>query len=147
MVRMREVDMASEVEGRAMKLVTDFFEKNGWKARDVSAARGVHGGYDLLLTKDSKHLTVEVKGSEKPHRGIPDLYSTQVDKNNALVADYLCVCYFPPGEPEGLAIIPREDFGLQAFDLIQHYSIKSKYKNRSFISDRLVDTSKPWLGD
>ncbi len=136
--------MASDVEDRAMKLAYDFFEKNGWNPADVSRVHGAHGGYDLLLTKNSRTLTVEVKGSGKPYHGIPDLYHTQLDTTKNLVADYLCVGYFPPGGTEKLAIIPRAGFGPDAFNQVPHYCIKPKYKNRSFISERLVDLNEPW---
>ncbi len=98
------------------------------------------------MQKDSKTLTVEVKGSAKPYHGIPDLYYTQIDQNKELIADYLCVGYFPPDGPEMLAIIPRGHFPSDAFDARPHYCVKPKYKNRAFIDTHVTDMNAPWLG-
>lgn len=61
----------SRVEVRAVELVVQYYESRGWAVTDVSRVRGEHGGYDLLVTKGSEQLKVEVKGCTRPY-GIPD---------------------------------------------------------------------------
>jgi hypothetical protein len=135
--------MAASSEKLAMGLVREFFEKNGWNVEDVSRKSGEHAGYDFLLTKDSKRLRIEVKGSSKPYRGIPDLYGTSVDKEKRLVAEFLCVGYFPENGPKKLAIIPRNDIPSDGLVPKSSYCIKNEYKSLEKISKRLVDLDEP----
>jgi len=99
--------MEDSVAVRAMKYAECYYKIKGWTVTDVAHLGGRHAGYDLLLEKGFKRQKVEVKGSAKPYYGIPDLYGAEVDKRKRLVADFLCVVYFPPGKPEKLAVIPR----------------------------------------
>jgi len=99
-----------------------------------------------LLRKGTQTLKIEVKGSSKQYKGIPDLYSTQGDQSKVLIADYLFVAYFPENAPSKFAIIPRDRFPSDAFDARVHYCIKPKYKNQAFISEHIVDNDEPWPG-
>jgi hypothetical protein len=121
----------------------DFFHSKGWLVRHSSDLLGVHVGYDLLLEKGPERLTVKVKGSNKPYSGIPDLYETSVD-NQGLVADLLCVGYFPAGRPEKLAVIPRAEIPRKAFTPKVSYRVSNDYKNQKRISKFLFDTDSPW---
>jgi hypothetical protein len=131
--------MAESVEKQAMALARKYFEGNGWKVDDVSRLSGEHAGYDLCVTKGSKRLRVEVKGSAKPYYGIPDLYGASVDKDKRLIADVLCVGYFPESGPQKLAIKLRDDFPPDAMVPKSSYCIKNEYKSLESISERLVD--------
>lgn len=122
--------------------MTRFFEKNGWT--QVPRGSKEHSGFDLLFAKGSEELRIEVKGTEKPYCGIPDLYDTQVDRSRQLVADYLCVGYFPPGDVEKLAIIPRSDLPPDALETKTCYRIKSAYKSPKWVSQRLRNLDEPW---
>jgi hypothetical protein len=103
-----EDEMEDSVAVRAMKFAECYYKKKGWTVTDVSRFGGKYAGFDLLLERGAKRRKVEVKGSAKPYHGIPDLYGNEVDKHKRLVADFLCVVYFPPGKPEELAVIPRD---------------------------------------
>jgi hypothetical protein len=129
--------VGESVEIRAMKSVRSHYERDGRAITDVSHAIGKHAGYDLIATKDSRELKLEVKGSAKPYHGIPDLYETQVDEYNKLRADFLCVAYFPPGKRERLAIISREDVLIDPKPKIS-YSITNECKKEETIKKFLV---------
>jgi hypothetical protein len=135
--------MADSVEKQGMELAKQYFEKNGWLVKDVSRLSGEHAGYDLLVTKDSKRLKVEVKGSASPYQGIPDLSGASVDKDKRLIADILCVGYFPQIGPRKMAIKLRDDFPPEAMQPKSSYCIKNQYKNLESISKRLVDIDGP----
>lgn len=135
--------MAESIEKQAMALAREYFERKEWKVVDVSRLSGEHAGYDLHVTKDSKLLKVEVKGSAKSFEGIPDLYGASVDNDMRLVADVLCVGYFPESAPPKMAIMLRDDFPPSAMQPKLSYCIKNEYKNRDSISKRLVDVDGP----
>jgi len=136
--------MDESVEVLAIRMAHLFFQKNGWEVIDVSHSRGDHAGYDLSITKGSKLLKVEVKGSRKAYYGIPDLYGTEVNENQTLIADLLCVGYFPPGEATKLAILRRSDFPADAFVPKIGYRIRNEYKNQKRIAEHLLDVDQPW---
>jgi hypothetical protein len=135
--------MAESVERQAMALARRYFERNGWEVVDVTRLSGEHAGYDLSVTKDSKRLKIEVKGSSKAYAGIPDLYGASVDQDRRLVADMLCVAYFPESGPVKMAIKLRDDFPPDAMVPKFSYCIKNEYKNAKSISGRLVDVDGP----
>jgi len=135
-----ERGMEDRVELRAMELVRRYYESKDWVVRNVSRARGEHGGYDLLVTKASEQLKVEVKGCTRPY-GIPDPYHTEFDPHTRqLIADVLCIVYFlSNSQPPQLAIIPR------AAILPEHvipkfgYRISGKFKNAKTIKPYFVE--------
>jgi hypothetical protein len=97
------------IELGAMKFAESYYEKSGWKVKNMSRKGGEHAGYDLYLERGSEERKVEVKGCTKLY-GIPDFYHAEIDRESKrLVADELCVVYFLPGRKHKLAIIPRED--------------------------------------
>jgi|GEM_PF-5094548 len=63
--------MEQSVEVRAVEYVRNYYTLLGYAVRDVSRARGAHGGYDLLATKGAESVKLEVKGCTRPY-GIPD---------------------------------------------------------------------------
>jgi hypothetical protein len=132
-------EFEQKVEHRAVKFVTGYYERQGWKVENVSKARGTHGGYDLFATKDSDSLKIEVKGCTRPF-GIPDPYHTEFDKDTRLlVADVLCVVYYLPGTtaPQ-LAIIPREAILPEHVTPKHGYRISGRFKNAKSISPWFV---------
>jgi len=126
------------VELKAIALVKRYFESRGWHVENVSRLRGSHGGYDLLATKDSEVMKVEVKGSGKPYNGIPDLFSSEIDADKRLVADCLCIAFFPPGMPEKLAFIRREDIPPEYVLPKSGYRISGSFKNARALSKFMV---------
>jgi hypothetical protein len=126
-------------ELRAMELVICHYKQRGWELTKVAHAGGKHKGYDLLATKGSVELKLEVKGSAKLYNGIPDLYETEVDEHKRLRADFLCVGYFPPGKPVKLAIIPRDYFLPDCLNTKISYRIRSECKNGKAIEPFLIE--------
>lgn len=134
--------MAERVEDRAMKFAESYYKKQGWEVQNVARTRGQHFGYDLFLERCSERLKVEVKGSAKPYRGIPDLYENEVDENKRLRADFLFVAYFPPGKPEKVAIIPRDRIPPRSLKPRISYCISNKFKSPEFIREFLSETEE-----
>jgi hypothetical protein len=132
--------LEDRVESRAMELVRHYYERRGWEVKNVSRARGEHGGYDYLITKGSEQIKVEVKGCTRPY-GIPDPYHTEFDRESRqLIADLLCIAYFlPDSSTPKLAIIPRAaippEFVVPKFA----YRISSRFKNARTINPFLVE--------
>ena len=48
------------VEHLAVAFVRRYYEAQGFEVKNVSRARGEHGGYDLLAVKGSERITAEV---------------------------------------------------------------------------------------
>jgi len=103
-----EVD-EERMEHLGVAFILRHYESLGFEFKNVTRVRGEHGGYDLLAIKGSERITAEVKGCTRPY-GIPDPYFTEFDpESRRLIADVLCVVYFPPAtEAPRLAIIPRD---------------------------------------
>jgi hypothetical protein len=132
--------MEDRVEHRAVALVERYYESKGWNVRNVSKARGEHGGYDLLVTKGDELLKVEVKGCTRLF-GIPDPYHTEFHpETRELVADVLCVVYFLPGaEHPQLAIIPRAAISPDHVIPKFGYRISGRFKNAKAITPFFVE--------
>jgi hypothetical protein len=134
------------IEIRAIKYASRHYEKAGWRVMNVSRARGNHAGYDLFLEKDSEQLKVEVKGSSKTFYGIPDLYHSEIDpESNRLIADELCVVYFPTNMQPRLARIPREAIPPDAVVPKHGYRIRAAYKNKKAIQNFLIGVDEVCL--
>ena len=70
--------MTDRLELRALQIVKKYYEKMGFQVLDVSQTGGHHGGYDFVVTDESKAMKVEVKGCTAMY-GIPDPYHTEFD--------------------------------------------------------------------
>jgi hypothetical protein len=134
-----EVD-EGRVEHLAVAFVRRYYEAQGFEVKNVTRARGEHGGYDLLAIKGSERIMAEVKGCSRPY-GIPDPYCTEFDaESRRLIADVLCVVYFPPAtEAPRLAIIPREAIPPEYIIEKRAYRISGKFKKKEVISKFFVD--------
>jgi hypothetical protein len=128
------------VEHRAVAFVRRYYEAQGFEVKNVSHARGEHGGYDLLAVKGSERITAEVKGCTRPY-GIPDPYYTEFDpESRRLIADVLCVVYFPSAtEAPRLAIIPRDEIPPEYIIEKRAYRISGRFKKKEIISKFFVD--------
>jgi hypothetical protein len=128
------------VEHLAVAFVRRYYEAQGFEVKNVSRARGEHGGYDLLAVKSSERITAEVKGCTRPY-GIPDPYCTEFDpESRRLIADVLCVVYFPPAtEAPRLAIIPRDEIPPEYIIEKRAYRISGRFKKKEIISKFFVD--------
>ncbi len=110
-----------------------YLEKRGWEVQDVSKFGNEHGGYDLLIKRESEVFRVEVKSTRGEYKGIPDLCGTEIGHDGLLIAHFLLVVFIPEGLPEKFALIPRDAFPAKAFQPKLGYSIDSAHKNASFI--------------
>lgn len=73
----------------------------------VEDKRGSHEGYDFLFVyKDGHREKVEVKGNEED-RGIPDVRTSEFDKDLRLKADFLYLVAFAKRPQRKVYIIPR----------------------------------------
>jgi len=134
-----ENEMEDRVELRAIELVRHYYESRGCEVKNVSRARGEHGGYDFLVTKGDEQLKVEVKGCSRPF-GIPDPYHTEFHpESRLLIADVLCVAYFIPGKEAQLAIIPRAAILPEHISQKISYRISSRFKKETTIKPFFVD--------
>ena len=127
------------VEHLAVAFVRRYYEAQGFEVKNVSRARGEHGGYDLLAVKGSERITAEVKGCTRPY-GIPAPYCTEFDpESRRLIADVLCVVYFPPAtEAPRLAIIPRDEIPPEYIIEKRAYRISGRFKKKEIISKFFV---------
>jgi hypothetical protein len=133
-----ENEIEGRVELRAMALVKRYYESKDWEVKNVSKARGDHGGYDYLITKGSEQLRVEVKGCTRAY-GIPDPYHTEFHpESRQLIADVLCVAYFIAGKETQLAIIPRSAILPEHVTQKISYRISGKFKNAKAITPWFV---------
>jgi hypothetical protein len=128
-----EDHVEERVEVRAMKLAEVYYKNKDWKVKNVARLGGEHGGYDLLLEKDSEQRRVEVKGCTSLY-GIPDPHHTEFDKDRRLVADELFVAYFLAGGQRKLAIIPRNELDPEYVEPKHGYRIKGSFKNARMMS-------------
>jgi len=128
------------VEHLAVAFVRSYYEAQGFEVKNVSRARGEHGGYDLLAVKGFEQIKAEVKGCTRPY-GIPDPYCTEFDpESRRLVADVLCVVYFPPAtETPQLAVIPRDAIPPEYIIEKRAYRISSRFKKKEIISKFFVN--------
>ena len=128
------------VEHLAVAFVRRYYEAQGFEVKNVTRARGEHGGYDLLAIKGSERIMAEVKGCTRAY-GIPDPYCTEFDaESRRLIADVLCVVYFPPAtEAPRLAIIPREAILPEYIIEKRAYRISGRFKKKEVISKFFVD--------
>jgi hypothetical protein len=139
-LRAKENEVDEErVEHLAVAFVRRYYESKGFDVKNVSRARGEHGGYDLLAIKGSEQIRAEVKGCTRPY-GIPDPYCTEFDpESRRLIADVLCVVYFPPAtETPQLAVIPRDQIPPEYIIEKRAYRISGKFKKREIISKFFV---------
>ena len=116
------------VEIRALEFAKNYYQYRGFAVKDVSRSRG-HNGYDLLLSRDSELIKVEVKGCSREWQ-IPDLFSTEFDSNNKLVADYLCVIYLVADHEPMICEIPRDAIPPEFVIPKTVYRISSRFKKR-----------------
>lgn len=124
-----------------MRVAEDYFRNQGWDVKDVSHARGEHGGYDLFLQRGSDQLRVEVKGCTRMYQ-IPDPYITEFDRDSRkLIADVLCVVYFlDAADSPQLALIPRDAIPPEYVIPKFGYRISGKFKNALHILRFLVQS-------
>jgi hypothetical protein len=99
------------IELWAVKIATRYFEKRGYVVENVSTHKRTakHKGFDLLVSKVSKKLKIEVKECSRAWQ-IPDLYHTEVNGKGNLIANFLRVVYFVEITRPKLCLIPRRFF-------------------------------------
>lgn len=128
---MPRAKLTESVEKRAIQKAYNFYKRGGFEVARVSGQRG-HGGHDLLVTRGRLKLKIEVKGCTRPW-GIPDLYGTEIDRRNRLVADYLCVVYFLDGSEPYVCEIPRDDIPRSMVVPKLGYRIRSPFKKKDVL--------------
>lgn len=83
------MDVNKKKSDIGMKTVKDYLEKEGYECTDVTKRMGFIG-FDILAKKDGKEFKIEVKTSSK-EKGVPDCYTSEFDKNNNLISDFLYI--------------------------------------------------------
>lgn len=120
------------IEVKAIEVAKRYHKRKGFEVSDVSRAKG-HNGYDLLLKKGRRTIRMEVKGCSRQWQ-IPDLFGTEVVAGS-LVADQLCVVYFPRGADPTICIIPRRVFAPTDFQRKTTYRINSRKKKETVLGE------------
>jgi len=132
--------MPNLVEGRAIAIVTEYFQKLGYDIDNVSTGKrpeSEHRGYDLIARKPGESIKIEVKGCTR-RWGIPDPYETEFDSEKRLVADLLCIAYFFGSETQ-LCVIPRD--AIKPEDIVPRkgYRFRSHFKSARSLSQYLQE--------
>jgi hypothetical protein len=116
------------VELRAIAEAKAYWEREGYCVDHVSGKKG-HGGYDFLVSRADERLKVEVKGCSREWQ-IPDLYATEFDAQNRLVADILCVVYLLKDRDPSICLIPRDAIRPEDVKQKTGFRISSRFKKR-----------------
>jgi len=88
-------------------------------------------GFDILsFSKNKKDVrAIEVKGTQKG--GIPDLFETEVSRNNKLIATHLYVVKFnKEKKAEKLFVIPASAIKPEYLSKTLHYRICSNFQTK-----------------
>lgn len=121
------------VENRAIEFVVQYLVRQGYGVKNVSRSKRsnpAYKGFDLLAEKPGvAGVKIEVKGSSRAWQ-IPDLFSTELDEQLRLVADYLYVVYFLGESDPQLCVIPRDAINREHVSRKSGYRISSRFKNR-----------------
>jgi len=91
-----------------VKSVLDYLRKQGKNPIDFSTNRehkGEHKGYDILVGKQK----IEVKCSAR-HKGIPDCFVSEFDKNKNLIADFMYIVRLNKLKPYAIQILSKKEF-------------------------------------
>ena len=116
---------------KGVQLVIDYLSEQRYKCKDVQKVSSAKG-YDILIEKDNKKETVEVKTTQKD-KGIPDCYSSEFDKNNKFIADRLYVIRLDNNFLlKKIEFLKKEEINSYIHKRIERIRISSKLKTELF---------------